>query len=97
METVLDAIARFRADGYELEMSATPDGSLRCGVCGVVEPPSDVTVDEVVRYEGESDPGDEAIVLAITTAHGDRGYLVAAYGPDMPAGVVSLLQHLPGA
>lgn len=94
METVLEAINRLRAAGYELEMSAAPGGRLRCGECGDDLDPAAVTIDETVRFEGPSDPGEEAIVIAITTPHGHRGYFVAAYGPDMPADDVTLVQAL---
>lgn len=94
METVLEAIARLRSAGYELEMSAAPGGRLRCGVCHEDLDPHDALIDETVRFEGESDPDDEAIVMAISTPHGHRGYLVAAYGPDMSADEVALVQAL---
>jgi len=94
VETVLEAIARLRAEGYDLEMSAAPGGGLRCGECGEVVDPHDAVIDETVRFEGQSDPDDEAIVLALSTPHGHRGYLVAAYGPDMSADEVALVQAL---
>ncbi len=94
METLLDAIARLQADGYLLEMSATADGQIRCGVCGEVIDPTTATIDETVRFEGESNPDDEAILLAISTPCGHRGHFVAAYGPDMPAEDVQVLQAL---
>ena len=94
METILEAIARIRSAGYDLEMSATPEAWLQCGVCNEVVDPATAVVDETVRFEGESNPDDEAIVVAISTAHGHQGYIVAAYGADMEAGDVALLQAL---
>ena len=41
-----------------------------------------------------SNPDDEAIVLAISTPCGHRGYFTSAYGPDTPAADVALLQAL---
>ena len=42
-------------------------------------------VDQQFRFEGDSDPGDEAIVLGITLPEWDKkGILVSAYGPDAP-------------
>lgn len=94
METVLEAIERLQAAGYEMEMSAAPGGRLRCGVCHDDLDPHTAVIEETVRFEGASDPDDEAIVLAISTPHGHLGHLVAAYGPDMSADEVSLLQAL---
>lgn len=94
METVIEAIARLRSQGYDLEMSAAPGGRLTCGTCHDDVDPDEAVVDVTVRFEGASDPDDEAIVMAISTSHGHKGYLVAAYGPDMPVDDVALMQAL---
>ena len=44
-------------------------------------------VDEVYRFEGPSNPGDEAILYAISTSSGRKGVLVDGY--DYTAGQVS--------
>ena len=40
----------------------------------------DLYVREVHRIEGMSDPSDNAIIYAIETAKGDKGFLLNAYG-----------------
>ena len=42
--------------------------------------PEDFEIVEVYRFEGNSDPGDEAIVYAIESNKGDKGVLVNGYG-----------------
>jgi hypothetical protein len=37
-------------------------------------------IKEVYRFEGDSDPGDEAIVLGIESSNGIKGILVNGYG-----------------
>lgn len=37
-------------------------------------------IKEVYRFEGDSDPGDEAIVLGIESTNGLKGILVNGYG-----------------
>lgn len=37
-------------------------------------------IKEVYRFEGDSDPGDEAIVLGIESTNGIKGILVNGYG-----------------
>jgi hypothetical protein len=37
-------------------------------------------IKEVYRFEGNSDPGDEAIVLGIESSDGTKGVLVNGYG-----------------
>lgn len=44
-------------------------------------------VDEVYRFEGASNPGDEAIIYAISTSTGRKGVLVDGY--DISGGQVS--------
>ena len=40
-------LPRIRAAGYDLEMSSTDDGWLRCGVCNEVVDPATAVVDRV--------------------------------------------------
>ncbi|HYK55265.1 MAG TPA: hypothetical protein VEV15_02230, partial [Flavisolibacter sp.] len=40
----------------------------------------DFEIKEVVRFEGNSDPGDEAIVYGIESNNGMKGVLVNGYG-----------------
>ena len=42
--------------------------------------PEDFEIVEVYRFEGDSDPADEAIVYAIQSANGRKGVLVNGYG-----------------
>lgn len=44
--------------------------------------PDDFTIDKIFRFEGDTDPGDENILYAISSArHNIKGLLVNAYGP----------------
>lgn len=43
-------------------------------------PPEEFIVDEVYRFEGPSNPSDNAILYAITTTSGIKGILVDGYG-----------------
>ena len=43
--------------------------------------PEEFEIDEVYRFEGITDPGDEMIVFAISSVHHDlKGLVVNAYG-----------------
>jgi hypothetical protein len=80
--TVTEAVAQLDAAGYHdrLELG---DGELHCDVCGAVHSPDVIVVDRVLRFEGPSDPADEAIVLALRCPECDaRSTLVSAFGPD---------------
>ncbi|HET8753280.1 MAG TPA: phosphoribosylpyrophosphate synthetase [Salinimicrobium sp.] len=47
----------------------------------------DFVVDEVYRFEGISNPGDEAILYAISTSSGQKGVLIDGY--DYTSGQIS--------
>ena len=52
-------------------------------------------VDFTFRFEGPSDPGDQAIVLGVScTAWGRKGIVVSAYGPDADPEEAALLVAL---
>lgn len=95
METVLEAATRLRAVGYDVDFSATDDGRLRCGGCGICHDPTAIVIDEVVRYEGMSDPDDEAILLAVRCDCGRLGLYSAAFGPGASSADVAVLARLP--
>lgn len=94
METVLEAVTRLRRSGYGVDFTATPDGLVRCGACGTDHDPEGMDIDETVRYEGVSDPADEAIVLAVRCTCGRRGTYVAGYGPNASAADAAVLVRL---
>jgi hypothetical protein len=78
-----------------VEEFAARDGLLVCGPCGHSVAPGDVRIDEVLRFEGESDPDDEAAVFALTCpACGVRGLYVVAYGPSMSGDDADVVAHL---
>ena len=82
MDTVSDAIRRLQADGYTGNWYPTPDGTLRCDETGEETQLEELAVDEVLRFEGQSDPGDEMIVFALRAPSGQRGIYSAAFGAD---------------
>jgi hypothetical protein len=82
VETLSEAIARLRTKGFALDFSAVEGGRLRCSECGAEFDPAAVHIDEIVRFEGESDPGDESILYALSGPCGHLGLYSAAYGPD---------------
>ena len=94
METLVDAMNRLRADGYTAEFRATDDGQLLCDACDSTHSPDEVTVDETVRFEGESNPGDEAILIALSCECGIKGMFTAAFGPSSTEAESRVLRSL---
>jgi hypothetical protein len=94
METLLEAIARLRTLGYRLDLAAVPGGRLHCGGREEDLEAAALTVDETVRFEGASDPDDEAILLALSSPDGHRGLYSAAFGANTTSDDVDVLHAL---
>ena len=85
METLSEALRRLNAAGYTDGYRAEPPG-LKSRSNGSVLAPDRFRVDEIVRFEGESDPSEESAVFALTSqADGTKGTYTVAYGPTMDA------------
>ena len=95
METLLEALNRLRAAGYLGDFNATEAGELRCIGCDARHDPETMRIDETVRFEGESSPGDEAILLALRCSCGVGGTYTSAYGPTAASADMAVLTRLP--
>jgi hypothetical protein len=95
MDTEQDAIAALRARGYTHEFFIVENG-VRCPECdSAVLAPEAVTIDEVFRFEGESDPDDMSIVFAVSEGPcGLKGVLVSSFGPEVGGPRADVLRRL---
>jgi hypothetical protein len=76
-DTVTEAVEGLRQRGYNLDFNLKEN----CLICHDDRIDlNDFEIVEVYRFEGNSDPGDEAIVYAIESKNGHRGILVGGYG-----------------
>lgn len=95
MPTVSEEIDALRARGYTADFSVTRDGQLRCDSCGCIHAPSEATVESIARFEGASNPDDQAIVFGLRCSDCDvRGVLVTAYGPTASAEEAAVITAL---
>jgi len=79
--TVSEAITAFKERGFTLDYNLAEN----CLICnGEKLMPDDFEIVDVFRYEGNSDPADEAAVYAIESKSKQKGILVTGYGasPD---------------
>ncbi|GAA4467037.1 hypothetical protein GCM10023093_22140 [Nemorincola caseinilytica] len=75
--TVTEAIESLREEGYLLDFNIESDHIVyNSGRFGI----DDFEIKKVYRYEGDSDPADEAAVYAIESSSGMKGILVTGYG-----------------
>jgi hypothetical protein len=81
-DTVTDALNLLSAAGYDASFDWVR-GELRCSACTAGHVPSEAHAERVYRFEGPSDPADEAIVLGLRCPScGAAGTFVSAFGPD---------------
>lgn len=80
MTTVSQVLEKLKKDGYTVDFNLS-DTCLVCHGNSLQIKPDEFVVDKYYRFEGISDPADEAVVYAISsTKHDVKGTLVNAYG-----------------
>jgi hypothetical protein len=78
-DTISQAVDDLKVRGYLTDFNLAADG-LECSHMPVPLKASEFEITEVYRFEGDSDPADEAVVYAIESIHGLKGVLVNGYG-----------------
>lgn len=92
-DTVSEAVALLVALGYDANLDISPDGVHWVGH-DQPHPLAEAVVDHAFRFEGESDPGDEAIVLGVSCpGWGIRGVVVSAFGPGADRATAELFRR----
>jgi hypothetical protein len=94
METLTAAMVRLRDAGYRADFSAAGGGQLLCSACGMRAAAITMLVHEVVRFEGDSNPEDEAVLFALSCSCGCLGQYSSSFGVDVPPEDVAVLRHL---
>src|SRR6476620_3010782 len=93
-DTLSETIRTLRTKGYTEDFNLQCD-RLECKVGGYTLSPHEFQVDDVFRFEGASDPGDESILYAISLpSRGVKGVLVNAYGIYSDGTTNELLEKL---
>jgi|SRR5690606_40680322 len=81
-DTVSEAISDLQKQGYTVDFSIMADKE--CLVCHKTTSelsPDDFEIDQFYRFEGNTDPGDEMIVYAISSTKNNlKGIVVNAFG-----------------
>ncbi|MET3112528.1 quercetin dioxygenase-like cupin family protein [Pedobacter sp. CG_S7] len=80
MTTVSQVLNQLKEQGYTVDFNLD-DNCIICSGNSLKIHPDDFEVDKHYRFEGMSDPADEAVVYAISSAkHNLKGVLVNGYG-----------------
>lgn len=90
-DTVSEAVNGLKKRGFELDFNLREN----CLVCqGNTFAAHEFSIVEVYRFEGNSDPSDEAIVYAIESQNGLKGVLVNGYGISSEAMSAEIAEKL---
>ena len=92
MDTQSQQTRRLQLDGYTANLAIDDQGH----VVGDSHDwtPDQVTVDELLRFEGMSNPDDLAMLLAVTGPNKVKGLLVLPYGPDVSGDQADTIRSL---
>lgn len=78
-DTVTEAVKGLRQRGFSVDFNLGEN----CLICHEEKfNIDDFAIVEIYRFEGPSDPADEAVVYAIESNTGLKGILVSGYGPS---------------
>lgn len=93
-DTLSAALERLRKAGYTEDFHATA-GGLRPRGREEVIPPERVVVEDLVRFEGITNPDDEAVLFAVRAEpEGPRGTYTVGFGPNIEGEDADMVQRL---
>ena len=81
-DTVSEAISDLQKNGYTFDFSILSEKDcLICNNTGIELSPEEFEIDHFYRFEGNTDPGDEMIVYAISSSkNAVKGIVINAFG-----------------
>lgn len=89
--TITEAIKAFRDKGFEHDFNLRNDQLISSKEQYEED---EFEVVSIYRYEGDTDPADEAVVYAIQSKKGLKGILVTGYGISVDASSLKILEKL---
>ena len=78
-DKVAEAVNGLKQRGYGIDFNLVAD-RVHCADQALSLRPDDFRITEFYRFEGDSDPADEAVVYAIESIRGEKGLLVTGFG-----------------
>ncbi len=78
-ESLVDALPDIKRRGYDADFEMQTD-CIFCKALDIQLQPEAFMVDELYRFEEDSDPGGSSILYLISSVKGIKGFLVDAYG-----------------
>lgn len=89
--TITEAIEQLKKQGFTLDFNLEHN---RLKVDQQEYTADEFEIVDLYRYEGQSDPADEATVYALASKSGIKGVLVTGYGAAIDEAAEETLKHL---
>jgi hypothetical protein len=94
VDTISQVLDRLFRKGYTNDFKAS-DGALRVMPDNILVDPDQLIVDEIYRFEGETNLDDEAVIFALSCPHNKcKGTYLVAFGPMMDPLDNAMVQRL---
>lgn len=84
--SILKALEELKTLGFEIDFNLQEEA--------IKNNPDNYEIVHVYRYEGESNPDDEAIVYGIKTATGEKGVFVAGFSANSESDAAQVLRAI---
>ena len=84
--TVSEALEELNKKGFTLDFNLQDEN--------IKKNPHNYEIEHVFRYEGDSDPGDEAVVYGIASNSGEKGVYVAGFSANSESEAATVLAKL---
>jgi hypothetical protein len=94
MQTVIEIINKLRDNDYADDFEIV-DGKIHAKNSDESFNPDELIIDKTYRYEGDSNPDDNAVVYAITGKSGTKGILLDSYGAYADAKLAKIISGIP--
>ncbi len=94
MKSVIEIIESLREEGY-IHDFIIKNEELYCDARGGKYEPDELIIEKTERYEGDSNPSDNAIIYAITAKDGTKGVLVDSYGAYADPKLAKIIGDIP--
>lgn len=100
MNTLSQIMEKLRQKGLDNEIKMTDHGKMQGADGQDIYKPEDLTIIKTYRFEGDSDPGDNAVLYVLEDQNQKIGYILDAYGmysSQESAGFSDFLKKIPTA
>lgn len=94
MKSVIEIIEQLRSEGYINDFSIKND-TIQYDSGKKTYRPEDLIIERIERYEGDSNPSDNAVIYVLTAKDGTKGILVDSYGAYADPKLAKIIGDIP--